>query len=83
LTVRMPGDRAKQWTRPDVAVMSVAKQSPGGCAPGWGLPRRFAPRNDSEPADRPPFLRSPQLPRGSDAVDVDLIDYHQEHWPCR
>ena len=52
-----------QWSRPDVAVIaSVAKQSPASCAPAWGLPRRFAPRNDSEPAGRPPRLRSPDCP---------------------
>jgi hypothetical protein len=30
-------------------IVRVAKQSPAGCASAWGLPRRFAPRNDSEP----------------------------------
>ncbi len=33
---------------PSVAVINVAKQSPGECAPCWGLPRRCAPRNDRE-----------------------------------
>jgi len=41
---------------------------PPGYAPSWGLPRRFAPRNDnengSESADRPAFLRSPDCHGG-------------------
>src|SRR5208282_4137904 len=43
-------------------IASVAKQSPARCAPGWGLPRRFAPRNDREAGSRPAFRRSPDCP---------------------
>jgi hypothetical protein len=96
MTSSAPAVRPTSAPRPKVAVIaSVAKQSPGGCAPSWGLPRRFAPnkkergiysndrvyrhfsfragppngrwgtRNDSEPADRPPFRRSPDWPEAA------------------
>jgi hypothetical protein len=67
-----PGCRCLDVAVPAVAVIaSAAKQSPGGCTPSWGLPRRCAPSNDSEPvaprngsesAERSPFLHSPVHP---------------------
>ncbi len=47
-----------------IARSAATKQSPSGCAPGWGLLRRCAPRNDREhPSSATDLQRAAQAQR--------------------